>query len=122
MAGVPLLQREPSMTKLFNISPLILLLASCSTGGESSPPVEPHMGPPVAAGAVCVDVEQDGATVQVNGQQTTERCTQTMTTYSASVLVQVSKPGFETYSEQVSLLRTSPIELAVVLEPRIRRI
>jgi hypothetical protein len=103
------------MSKLFNISPVVFLLASCARSSEA--PIEPAPGPPMSAGTVCVDVDQEEATVTVNGQIATSRCTQTTTSYSSSVMVEITKTGFQTQAQAVSLLTTEPIELSVVLQP-----
>lgn len=109
------------MTKLFNISPLLLLLGGCSLGMEP-PPVDgrvepPHHGPPLSAGRVCVDVDQAEAQVVVNGAVATERCVDTVQSYGPSVVVEVTKPGFQTETQEVSLLRSSPIELDIRMRP-----
>lgn len=103
------------MTKMFNISPLVFLLAGCSFASDL-PEGEPSMGPPVSAGTVCVTVDQADAEIRVNGELAQGACTEVTQTYTSSVEVQVSKPGFETYTEQVSLATTEPITLKVELQ------
>ncbi|MFT5585941.1 MAG: hypothetical protein ACI9VR_003536 [Cognaticolwellia sp.] len=85
------------MSKTFNISPLIFLLAGCGLSSEV-PPVEPPLGPPMAAGTICVDVVQ------------------------AASMVSVSKPGFQTETQEVWLLTAEPIELKLELQPVMRSI
>lgn len=103
------------MSKTFNISPLIFLLAGCGLSSEV-PPIELPLGPPVSAGTVCVDVDQADARIVVNGQVATGRCTDTTTTYSSSVTVEITKQGFQTEIRDVSLLTAEPLELKVALK------
>ena len=88
----------------------------------------------MAAGTICVDVDVEGATVMVDGQQATSRCTKAYPTYKtppipltgrpplpetvqAASMVSVSKPGFQTETQEVWLLTDEPIELKLELQP-----
>lgn len=67
-------------------------------------PINPSHGPPRAAGEVCVDVVPETATVTVDGTAMTERCQDFTTTYSVSVEVVVSAPGYVSQTHSAPLL------------------
>ncbi len=83
--------------------------AACSSGTTPQDLVPPPHGPPLATGEVCVDATPATAIVTVDGAVMTERCQSYTTSYTSSVEVVISAPGFVSQTHSVSLMGGSLI-------------
>ena len=96
---------------------LLSVLSACSNP-FSAPSVqqEPHLGPPIAIGEVCVDVTPADAVVIVGGQTMTGRCTTVEQSYTSQTTVEVSADGYIAQWLEVPLIGGQEV-VTVVLDP-----